>query len=74
MNILLWIILANIGILCFTSSILAELLLQDIRLTINVNAVPLESVLYDLSQQGAFRVTVLEKQTSKQASISDRVL
>lgn len=65
MNILLWIVLANIGILSAADPTLAELSLQDDRLTINVNAVPLEMILHDLSRQGAFQVTVLEKQGTR---------
>lgn len=65
MNILLWIVLTNIGILGVADPALAELLLRDDRLTINVKAVPLETILHDLSRQGAFQVTVLEKQTTR---------
>lgn len=65
MKMLFWIVLVNLGILGTANPAGAELSLQNGHLTINVNAVPLETVLNDLSRQGGFQVTVLKKQSTR---------
>lgn len=65
MKMLWWTFNASIGFLSLMGTALAELSIQDNRLTISVQKVPLDVVLHDLSQLGNLRVTVLEKHETK---------
>lgn len=68
-----WIALVSVGMLGIVNPTLAALSLQNQRLTIHVSAVPLETVLFDLSRQDAFQVTVMEK-TGNKRSVGDQTL
>ena len=49
----------------------AELSFQQDRLTLHVQAVPLEEVLVNLSQEGAFRITILDNQMTDKVTVTE---
>lgn len=71
MNILISFLVGLILLLNMTNPAHAELSLQHDRLTLHVQAVPLEEVLVNLSQEGAFRLTILDKQVSAKATVTE---
>ena len=72
MRPLLKIILLSIGLLNVAASGFAEVSLHHNRLTLHVQAVPLEEVLLDLSQEGAFRISILKAQDTNTTIISEQ--
>ena len=72
LKICLPVVLVYIGVFSLFGLARAELLVHENRLTINVQNVPLETVLRDLSRQGTIEVTVLEKQATKGHEVTAR--
>ena len=66
------IILLSIGLLNVPSPGFAEVSLQHDRLTLHVQAVPLDEVLLDLSHEGAFRISILKAQDTNNTIISEQ--
>ena len=66
------IILLSIGLLNVPAPGFAEVSLQHDRLTLHVQAMPLEEVLLDLSQEGIFRITILNSRASKRSVVSEQ--
>ena len=58
------------GLFALTNPAHAELSLQQDRLTLHVQAVPLEDVLVNLSQEGAFRITILDNQMTDKITVT----
>lgn len=72
MGPLLRIALLSFGLLNVTASTFAEVSLDHNRLTLHVHAVPLEKILLDLSQEGAFRITILKSQDTTDTIVSEQ--
>lgn len=60
------------GMLSTVGPASAEVRMSQERLSIKANAIPIQTLLEDLSRQGAIRVTVLEKASLKDVTISEQ--
>lgn len=60
------------GLLAGTSPAHPELSLHQDRISLHVQAVPLEEVLVDLSREAGFRVTILKAPATKDTMVSER--